>query len=108
MEEIDTVMFFKRDVRAVYEAFRMMYKITQIILRCERAPPSCNPKALASLQIQCFNCGHLLHVWKDENCKLEELTFKMFHESSSEFGVPTTLRNLKMSADDSKYKMAQK
>jgi len=28
MEEIDTVMFFKRDARTVYEAFRMMYKST--------------------------------------------------------------------------------
>ena len=32
----------------------------------------------------------------------------MCHESSSEFGVPTAPRILKMSADDLKYKMAQK
>jgi len=50
----------------------------------------------------------LFHVWKGENSKLEELTSKTCQESSSELGVTTALRILKMSADDSKYKMAQK
>ena len=32
----------------------------------------------------------------------------MYEESADKFGVSTTPKNLKMSADGSKYKMAQK